>query len=83
MPCWIYTRGDSEAIVSNEAADVVLHRVEAADKGAFIQVALAPLAHDDEPRTGFVCASDVSAVLPMHPRQFEQELDDPPDWYSR
>jgi hypothetical protein len=83
MPCWIYLRGDADAIVSNEAADVVLHRVEGAEEDAFIQVALTPLAHDDEARTGFIRGTDIVAVLPMHPRQFESELDDPPDWYSR
>ena len=82
VPCWIYLRGDADAIVCNEPADVVLHRIEGATAGDFIQVALAPLAHDDDPRTGYVFASEVVAVLPMHPRQFNAELDDPPDWYS-
>ena len=83
MPSWIYLRGDADAIVCNEPADVVLHRVEGAGAGDFVHVALTPIAHDDEPRTGFVMASEIVAVLPMHPRQYESELDDPPDWYSR
>jgi hypothetical protein len=82
VPCWIYLRGDSEAIISNDAADTVLQRVEEAD-GGFITVTVVPLAHDDDVRTGYVRASDVAAVLPVHPRQYEAELDDPPDWYTR
>ena len=65
----------------NEAADVVLQRMEAASPEAFVPIAMMRLAHDDEVRTGYVRASAVVAVLPMHPRQAEYELDDPPDWY--
>ena len=82
MPCWIYLRGDEDAIISDDAADVVLHRVEAAAEGAFIQVASVPVAHGDEPRTGFIRADDIVALLPVHPQQYESELDDPPAWYT-
>lgn len=81
MPCWVYIRGDEEAITCNEPADVVLERIERADAGAFIHVVMAPLARDDEPRTGYVMAGEIVAVLPIHPRQFDAELDNPPDWY--
>jgi hypothetical protein len=30
VPCWIHLREDEEAIMCNEAADVVLQRMEAA-----------------------------------------------------
>ena len=40
-------------------------------------------AHDDEPRTMYIRAAEVTAVMPIHPRQVEAELDEPPDWYSR
>jgi hypothetical protein len=36
-----------------------------------------PLAHDDEPRTGYVRASEIAPVLHMHPRRYEAELNDP------
>jgi hypothetical protein len=34
-------------------------------------------------RTGYARAKDIAAILPMHPRELEAELDDPPDWYQR
>jgi hypothetical protein len=83
MPSWLYLRGDADALISEEAADVVLKRIEDAEPDAFIHFALTRLAHDDEVRTGYVRAGDVVSVLPMHPRQVQAELDDPPDWYSR
>jgi hypothetical protein len=81
MPCWIYLRGDAEAITSEEPADVVLHRIEQAEADAFVHFGLSRLAPDDEVRTGYVRARDVVAVLPMHPRQVAADLDDPPEWY--
>jgi hypothetical protein len=44
---------------------------------------LIPIAHGDEPRTGYIRASEIVAVLPVHPKQYEAQLDDPPDWYDR
>jgi hypothetical protein len=82
MPCWIYLRGDPDAIMSNDAADEVLKRIEQVGEG-FITVAGMQYAHDDEPRSGYIRASDISAVLAMHPRQYEADLDEPPDWYTR
>ena len=76
VPCWIYLRGDSDAILSNDAADAVLKRVDEAD-GGFITITEMPLAHDDEPRTGYVRASEIAPVLHMHPRRYEAELNDP------
>ena len=84
MPCWIYLRGDPDAVMSNDAADAVLKRIEEAGDGdRFITVAGVQYGHDDEPRSGYIRASAIAAVLPMHPRQFEAELDDPPDWYTQ
>jgi hypothetical protein len=82
MPCWIYLRGDGpDAITCNDSADVVMQRIEEAE-GGFITIGVMPIAHDDEVRTGYLWATDINAVLPMHPRQYEAELDDPPDWYT-
>ena len=82
MPCWIYLRGDEDPINCNEPADLVLQRIEDAAPGAFIHIAAPQYARDDEPqRTGYVLASGIVAVLPMHPHEFEAILDDPPDWY--
>jgi hypothetical protein len=82
VPCWIYLRGDEDPIVCNEPADAVLKRIEQSAPDAFIHIVTAQLARDDEPQqTGYVLASGIVAVLPMHPRQFEAQLDDPPDWY--
>jgi hypothetical protein len=83
MPCWIYLRGDAEAITSEEPADVILKRVEEAEADGFVHLGLARLAHDDDVRTGYLRAGDVVAVLPMHPRQIAAELDDPPEWYAQ
>jgi hypothetical protein len=83
MPSWVYLRGDADAVSCNEPPDVVLRRVEQADADAFIHLEITPYAHDDAVRTGYVRARDVAAVLPMHPRDLEADLDDPPDWYSR
>jgi hypothetical protein len=83
MPCWIYLRADPSPVHCNEAADAVLERVERAAGGGFVQVAVVPYAHDDSVRTAYIRGSDVSAILPMHPRELEAELNDPPDWYGR
>jgi len=82
VPCFIYLRDDSDPVHCNEAPDVVFDRVTAAPPDDFVHVTITAYAHDDEPRTGFVRASEVAAILPMHPRQLEAELDDPPDWYA-
>jgi hypothetical protein len=82
MPCWIYLRGDPDGITCEEPADVVLQRIEEAQPHAFIHFGLARLAHDDEVRTGYIRAGDIVSVMPIHPRQVESELDDPPDWYG-
>ncbi|MFL5893991.1 MAG: hypothetical protein ACJ76Z_02615 [Thermoleophilaceae bacterium] len=82
MPCWIYLRGDPNAVMTADAADTVLTRIEEAGDG-FITVSAMPYAHDDDRRTGYVRAADIAAIVPMHPREYEAELDDPPDWYSR
>jgi hypothetical protein len=75
-------RGDPDGITCEEPADVVLQRIEQSEPDAFIHFGLARLAHDDEVRTGYVRAGDVTAVLPMHPKQALADLDDPPDWYD-
>jgi len=49
----------------------------------FITVAGMQYAHKDESRSCYIRASDIAAVVAMHPRQYEAELDDPPDWYTR
>ena len=67
MPSWIYMRGDPDAIIVKESPDVVMQRIEEAGEG-FITVAGAPYSRDDEPRSGYVRASDIAAVLAMHPR---------------
>jgi hypothetical protein len=81
MPCWIYVRGDEDPTTCNEPADVVVKRLEAAAPDDFIHFLLLPLAHNDDARTSYVRAGDVVQVMPMHPRQAEHFLDDPPDWW--
>jgi hypothetical protein len=34
-------------------------------------------------RTAYARAGDIAAILPMHPRELEADLDEPPDWYQR
>ena len=75
-------RGEFEAIMSNDSPDLVMRRIDEAGDG-FITVTGIPMAHDDEARTLYVRASDIVAVMPIHPLQYEAELDDPPDWYTR
>ena len=75
-------RGEAEAIMSNESPDAVMQRIDEMGDG-FIAIAVVPLARDDQARTAYVRASDITAVLPLHPRQYEAELDEPPDWYTR
>jgi hypothetical protein len=81
VPSYIYLRGDLDPLHCNEPADVVLHRVEAAAPEEFVQFVMTPYARDDEARTAYARAGDVVAVMPMHPREFEAEMDDPPVWY--
>lgn len=83
MACYIYLRGDPDGMSCAEAADVILHRVENTNEDDFLPFAVAPLARDDESRTAYVRSKDVVAVMPIHPRQLESELDDPPDWYTK
>jgi hypothetical protein len=80
VPCWIYLRADEDAITCEEPADVIVERVENAEPGGFIHFDVARLSRDDSVRTGYIRASDIVAVMPMHPRQVQAELDDPPDW---
>ena len=80
MPCKIYIRADPDAIYSNEPADVVAERIEQAG-GRFVAVELTPQGHGDVPRTAYVAPGDVSAILPMDPRELAHELDNPPDWH--
>ena len=82
MPCLIHLRADASPVYSNEAADVILKRVESEDTSEFIHVLTQPFAHDDEPRTCYVRAAEIVAIIPMHPRDYEASLDDPPDWYA-
>jgi hypothetical protein len=82
MPSWIYLRGDPNAVLSNDSPDVIVRRIEEAGDG-FITFAGMPYARDDEPRSGYVRAADIAAVLAMHPREYEADLDDPPDWYTQ
>ena len=67
----------------DSAADVSFLLNAPAGKDGFITVKSMPYAHDDEARTGYVRGTEVAAVIPMHPREYEAELDDPPDWYTR
>jgi len=50
---------------------------------AFITFDAMRYAHDDHTRSGYVRASEVQSVLSMHPREYEADLDDPPDWYTQ
>jgi hypothetical protein len=81
MPCFIYLRADSDGITCNEPPDVILHRIEESKPEQFVHFELVPLARDDEPKTAYARAGDIVAVMPMHPRQLEHDMDDPPDWY--
>jgi hypothetical protein len=83
VPCYVYLRGDPDAIHCNEAPDEVLRRIEEAAPEEFVHLAMTAYAHDDAIRTGYARAGDVVAILPMHPRQLEASLDDPPSWYHR
>jgi hypothetical protein len=82
MPSWICMRGVEDAIMSNDSPDVVMRRIDEAGDG-WITIDTVRLAHDDEPRTMYVRATEITAVMPIHPRQVEAELDEPPDWYAR
>jgi hypothetical protein len=82
MPAWIYLRGDEDAIGINDSVDEVMRRIDEAGNG-FVSATGMPYAHGDEARTIYVRASDIVAVFPMHPRQYEDVLDDPPDWYTQ
>jgi hypothetical protein len=81
VPCFIYLREDPNPIRCNDPADIVVRRVEEASAGQFVHVALTPYGHDDVVRTAYVRCSDIAAILPMHPRELQADLDDPPDWY--
>ena len=83
VPCKVYLRADDTAIFCNDAADVVVRRIEeAADGERFIQVALTPNGRGDTPRTAYISPTDITAVLPIPPQEYEHLLDDPPEWFS-
>jgi MmyB-like transcription regulator ligand binding domain len=50
-------RGDPDPIMSNDSPDGVMRRIEEADDG-FITIAGMPYGRDDEPRTGYVRATE-------------------------
>ena len=83
MPCFVYLRADPNPIHCNEAPDEVLKRVEASGPDKFVHLATTPYGHDDAVRTAYARAGDIAAILPMHPRELEADLDEPPDWYQR
>lgn len=82
MPCWIYLRGDPDGIMCSDSAEEIRRRVDEAG-GGFFEMSDVQYTHGDPSRIGYVRGSDVAAVLPMHPRRYEAELDDPPDWYTQ
>ncbi len=82
MPCFVYLRADPNPIHCNDPADEVLRRIEGAAPDAFVQLATTPYAHGDSVRTGYARAGDIAAILPMHPRELEADLDEPPEWYQ-
>ncbi len=83
MPCKVFLRADSEPIWCQDPADVVVQRIEDAGDGTrFVQVQLTPNAHGDAPLTAYICPIDVSAILPIHPKELSVELENPPEWYE-
>jgi hypothetical protein len=83
MPCKVFLRADSEPIWCQDAADIVVQRIESAPPGTrFVQVQLTPNSHDDTPLSAYICPTDVAAVLPIHPRELASELDNPPEWFE-
>ena len=68
--------------MSSESAEAILQRVNEAGEG-FISFEVVPAARDDAPSTGYLRASDVVAVAPVHPRHYEAHLDEPPEWYEQ
>lgn len=81
MPSKIFIRADEEPVWCDDPADVVIERIEQADRGAFIQVALISYGPADPSRTAYVRADDVTAVLPIGRLEMEAALDEPPEWY--
>ena len=47
VPCYVYLRGDPDAVHCNEAPDEVLRRIEGASPDEFVHLAMTALAHDD------------------------------------
>jgi hypothetical protein len=83
MPCKVFLRADSEPIWCQDASDVVARRIEdAPPETRFVQVLLTPNSHDDAPLSAYICPADVTAILPIHPKELAAELDNPPEWFE-
>jgi hypothetical protein len=83
MPCKVFLRADSEPIWCQDAADIVVQRIQDAGPGTrFVQVQLTPNGHGDTPLSAYICPADVSAILPIHPKEMAAELENPPEWFE-
>ena len=82
MPSKLYLHGDSDAVWLADPADRVLDAVETAlQQGTqFLRLDMPPFAHQDARRPAYFKPSAVSAVLPVHPDEWQYALDNPPDW---
>ncbi len=83
MPCKVFLRADSEPIWCQEPADLVVQKIEEAGADTrFVQAQLTPNGPGDTPLSAYICPADVSAILPIHPREMAAELENPPEWFE-
>jgi len=83
MPSKLYLRGDSDALWLTLAADAVLSIIEdarAAGTGRFVRLDMAPFVRGEAARPAYFDFDVVSAILPVDPREWEDMLEDPPEW---
>ncbi len=81
MASKLFLNGDNEPVWLNDPADVVLATVEqGAANGRFVRLDMAPFVRGGGTRPAYFDPDCVSAILPMHPAEYEALLDHPPDW---
>jgi hypothetical protein len=80
MSSKLFLIGDSEPLICEAEPDVLLDLLERVEPDAFMRVEMSPYARDEHSRPAYLRPSCVSAVMPMHPREREHWLDNPPEW---
>lgn len=83
MPSKIFLKGDSDPLYVNDPPDMVLMTLDGlndAEGERFVRIEMAPYARDEPTRPAYIDPTQVAAVLPVDPREWEYIMDNLPEW---